>query len=95
MSNTTKIVINSCYGGFSLSDAAIRRYFEIKGQKVWLDPETLLYTQVWLVPPEERVKELPGFWHNHPLSVRQEYNRLYDEQIWGYRDLDRTDPILV
>jgi hypothetical protein len=27
----TKIVYNACYGGFSLSDAAIRRYAEIKG----------------------------------------------------------------
>jgi hypothetical protein len=30
MKNTTKIVYNSCYGGFGLSDKAIRRYFEIK-----------------------------------------------------------------
>ncbi len=27
----TKIVYNGCYGGFSLSDAAMRRYAEIKG----------------------------------------------------------------
>ena len=27
----TKIVYNGCYGGFGLSDAAIRRYLEIKG----------------------------------------------------------------
>jgi len=27
----TKIVYNGCFGGFSLSDAAIRRYLEIKG----------------------------------------------------------------
>lgn len=26
-----KIVVNACYGGFSLSDAAILRYAEIKG----------------------------------------------------------------
>jgi hypothetical protein len=94
MSNTTKIVISKTYGGFGLSEVAIRRYFEIKGQKVWLEPETL-YTQVWLVPPEERVKELPGEWCDHPLSVRQEHNRLYDEQVWCARNLDRTDPILV
>ena len=26
-----KVVYNACYGGFSLSDAAITRYWEIKG----------------------------------------------------------------
>lgn len=28
----TKIVYNACYGGFSLSDAAIERYAELKGE---------------------------------------------------------------
>ena len=27
----TKIVYNGCYGGFSLSDAAVRRYLELTG----------------------------------------------------------------
>ena len=27
----TKIVFNTCFGGFSLSDAGIRRYLELKG----------------------------------------------------------------
>jgi len=31
----TKIVYNSCFGGFSLSEAAIMRYAEIKGIKLW------------------------------------------------------------
>ena len=94
MSNTTKIVINDKYGGFGLSDAAIRRYLEIKGQEVWLEINSL-YTQVWLVPPEERVAELPGRWHEHSTEVREEYNRKYSEQIFRVDHLDRTDPILV
>lgn len=28
----TRIVYNACYGGFSLSDAAIERYAELKGE---------------------------------------------------------------
>lgn len=94
MSNTTKIVISARYGGFGLSKAAVRRYFEIKRQKIWVE-DHMSYDQVWLVPPEERIEELPGEWRDHPLSVRQEYNRLYGEQTWRARDLDRTDPILV
>lgn len=31
----TKIVYNACYGGFSLSDAAIERYAEIKGITIY------------------------------------------------------------
>ena len=30
-----KIVINTCYGGFSLSAAAMRRYLELKGEPFW------------------------------------------------------------
>jgi len=32
MSEMTKIVYNACYGGFSLSEKAINRYWEIKGE---------------------------------------------------------------
>jgi len=94
MSNTTKIVVNDKYGGFGLSEAAVRRYFEIKGQKIWVEDHRL-YDQVWLVPPDERVKELPGKWYEHSEEVRKEHNRKYCEQTWHSRDLDRTDPILV
>lgn len=31
MTETVKIVLNGCYGGFSLSDEATKRYAEIKG----------------------------------------------------------------
>ena len=30
----TKIVYNTCYGGFGLSDKAIKRYWELKGKPV-------------------------------------------------------------
>ena len=98
MSNTTKIVINNCYGGFALSNAAIRRYFELKGQEVWLDEYEYnsLYTEIWLVPPEDRTAELPGDWREHSIEVREEIERKYSEQTWSARyDLDRVDPILV
>lgn len=30
-----EIVINSCHGGFGLSNKAVKRYYELKGQEVW------------------------------------------------------------
>ena len=33
----TKIVINRCYGGFSVSEAAIQRYSELKGKELLFD----------------------------------------------------------
>jgi len=32
MSEMTKIVYSACYGGFSLSEKAINRYWELKGE---------------------------------------------------------------
>lgn len=40
MSEMTKIVYSACYGGFSLSEKAISRYWELKGEpcpKNWYD----------------------------------------------------------
>lgn len=52
-----RVVFNQCYGGFSLSKEACRRYWEIKGQQIWIEddknyPSFGMWT-VWLVSPEE------------------------------------------
>jgi hypothetical protein len=41
-----KIVYNSCYGGFGLSDAAIKRYAELKGISIYLCPG-YVYRNLW------------------------------------------------
>lgn len=40
----TKIVYSACYGGFSLSDEAIRLYLELKGYKYTETPTKFGYT---------------------------------------------------
>jgi len=51
----TKVVYNACYGGFGLSKEAVQRYWDIKGQQVWIEDSEWGF-KVWLVPPEERLK---------------------------------------
>lgn len=90
-----KIVINRCYGGFGLSEAAVRRYFEIKGQPVWVEPDEFGCTY-WLVSPEERmaVKEGNDF-YSLSAEERREHNRLYSEQTFYETEVARNDPVLV
>jgi len=84
----TKVVFNNCYGGFSLSEEACRRYWELQGKEVWIEDGI-----VWLVPPEERVKK--GDWYSMTMDQRVEYNEKYSKQTWYNRRVDRHDPILV
>lgn len=49
-----KVVINSCYGGFSLSDKAMQLYCDKKGIKVYPEHETCGSTLFYLKSPEER-----------------------------------------
>jgi hypothetical protein len=91
----TKVVYNACYGGFSLSREACQRYWELKGQQVWIeDGDYSWSTTIWLVPPEERVVK-PENWYDIPTDERIAYNRKYNEQTWYDRNVSRHDPILV
>ena len=75
-----KVVINSCYGGFGLSKEACQRYWDIKGERVWIEDDTKfksmgLFT-VWLVPPEERIASKEGEdFYSMEMPERKEYNK--------------------
>lgn len=90
-----KVVINSCYGGFSLSHEAIMRYFEIKNIPVYPLQECKWgFTTYSKVPPESR-SQFEGF-NTLSLEERKEYNRKYDEQtFYVYDGLNRNDPVLI
>ena len=95
-----KVVINRCFGGFGLSKEACQRYWDIKGQQVWIEDDARfmslgLFT-VWLVPPEQRVESKEGdAFYTLSLDERKEYNASYSSQTWCYREIDRNDPTLV
>jgi hypothetical protein len=84
MTETTKIVINGCYGGFGVSEEGMRRYAELKGLPfyVWQDPKysSDLFKMYFTADPSGMTEIDNEFY--------RKYN-LYD------RDLDRTDPALV
>jgi hypothetical protein len=93
----TKVVYNACYGGFSLSKEACQRYWDIKGQQVWIEDDTQfkslgLFT-VWLVPPSERREQKE--WSSMTMDERVAYNRAHSEQTWYYNNVSRHDPVLV
>jgi hypothetical protein len=95
-----KVVINRCFGGFGLSKEACQRYWDIKGQQVWIEDDTKfksfgLFT-VWLVPPEDRLESKEGeAFYSMSMEERKVYNEKHSEQTWYYRDVDRNDPTLV
>ena len=93
----TKVVYNACYGGFGLSKEACQRYWDIKGQQVWIENDTQfkslgLFT-VWLVAPEERLEKRE--WSSMSMDERVAYNQAYSKQTWYYNNVDRHDPALV
>ena len=92
-----RVVYSSCYGGFGLSKEACQRYWDIKGQPIWIeDGQFTGYFTVWLVAPEDRipVKEGDAF-YSMSMDERVAYNRAHSEQTWYDRNVDRHDPVLV
>lgn len=103
-----KIAVNGCFGGFGLSHAAIMRYLELKGQRVWVEQEQpfpgLSHTNTvyWLVAPEERETRYDGIgekWREMTQEQRERYNARCKVERFSEFDLhsdeNRTDPVLI
>lgn len=96
----TKVVINNCYGGFSLSKEGMKRYCEIKDIPCWIEedkkfPSMGLFT-VWTTPPDQRIEEKEGEdFYALSMDDRKAYNKQYSEQTIYHRDIARDDPALV
>jgi len=91
-----KIVINQCYGGFSLSDEAIKLYASKKGITLYPEKETFGFTTYWIVPPEDRPQKPPAAYRReNSESERIAYNKAYSRSIFSDRELSRDDPILI
>ena len=89
-----KVVYNACYGGFSLSREACKRYWELQGKEVWIEDGKYSGSfTVWLVPPKERVEQKE--WSSMTMDERIAYNKKHSEQTWYNRNVERHDPVLV
>ena len=95
----TKVVINTCHGGFGLSHEAVLLYLDRSGRQVWVEENDkfggLIPFTYYLVPPEQRIEGDPGNWHEMTLAERQAHNAAYSDTVFHDRDLARDDPDLV
>lgn len=95
-----KVVINNCYGGYSLSDEAIDRYLELKGLKLYKKyDEQWKFTLYYYVPHEEYEKVHKNDLTKTEWEGKDEGWGRYKESnelCWGGdRDIERNDPILI
>lgn len=95
-----KVVINNCYGGFSLSKEGMQRYCEIKGIPCWIETDKKFTSMgiftCWIVPPEDRIEPKEGeAFYAMSLEDRIAYNKEYSKQSLYHRDISREDPALV
>ena len=90
-----KIVINKCYGGFGLSDEAMKRYAELKG--ITLYPEKNVFGYIfYTVPAHKRVARIEGAqFYDLSTEERIAYNKQCASESLYDRDIPRDDQTLV
>lgn len=82
-----KVVINKCYGGFSLSAKAVMRYAELAGITLYRDDDKWI-DHFYTVPVEE-YRRLAA--KSQQLKDYSLTNAVY----FSYRNIERNDPHLV
>ena len=93
-----KLVINTCYGGFSLSDEAMRFIANEMGINLWVepDPQFNTLTNYWTVPPEARPKPVVNDdWYYMSDAERTAHNKAYEASQLSTHDMDRTSRHLI
>jgi len=106
-----KIVINSCFGGFSLSPKAIKKLAELNGKECYFFSQSLSHIETTCfeeINEEEALKsfsysafsvknpnELLGEERLGSDGTYKEYNKKYDKISLDSRPADRTDKNLI
>lgn len=98
-----KIVINDCFGGFSLSDAGVLRYAEIKGISLYSEMESAWGTSFFTVDEENGNYKLSNevyfcsrsIKRDDPVLIRvvEEMGHLADGELASLRVVEIPDGI--
>jgi len=105
---TREVVINKCFGGFSLSPLAVKRLAELRGEPCYFFEQRIIDGKLRAIPVEfpasdvfmwsaYKVPSPPSQdgWQEMTMEERQESNRLYDEICHEQRPEKRDDPLLI
>lgn len=85
-----KVLINTCYGGFGLSEEALDLYYTKKGIKFYKFKEKSLTTYYTVSKEVFDAKYAKG-WHNMTDTEKKEINSFYLSTL----DIERNDPTLI
>jgi len=94
-----KIVVNKCYGGYSLSHKAIARYYELKGLKVYHFKDD--YSKGHGIDNKKYILVKEGDESLFTISFSVPNPNDFDsKELWSKyyldsRPEDRTDPLLI
>lgn len=93
-----KVVINDCFGGFSLSNAGISKYAELSGIKLY--PYKGKYKEDHIkITHEEAAKETglfnKGLWLKNDLGDKVTHDELNNAEWFWCREIKREDVNLV
>lgn len=90
-----KIIINSDFGGYSLSDEAVELYAKYKGLVLYKEESDYVrWTSNYYLCPVEVWRRIIEEENNSPIGTTNRYeksNILY----FNYLEIERNDPILV
>lgn len=94
-----KIVINVCFGGFSLSNKAIKRYLELKGEECYFYKQTKWnysdgYEEYTLTDENDNAS---SFIYCYTKNLGDKITKLDDMENYWFNDrkIDRTDKELI
>lgn len=105
-----EVVINSCYGGFSISPVAVKRMAELNGKKTYFfeggigkDYKPITLTEaiknrfIWYAfsIPNPNDYLKSNDWNEMTEKEKAKHNKLYDKYILSTRDYDRADKKLI
>ena len=86
-----KIVINNCFGGFSLSDEAFELYLNKKKIK-WYKENGFMGSSIYYKVPPDKYKTLSDKWFNEDGNYKRINNKNW--YLSNY-DIPRDDAVLI